>query len=173
MTPAAIVTLLVGLAVLFFGRRLFWLFIGAVGFAVGLNVGTRVFAGQPEWLIVLGALGVGIVGAWLATVVEMVAVGVGGFLGGAYVLFTLLRLFDVGQDWLLWLGALLGGVVGLVLALRSFDRSMVVLSSIIGATLLTGLTRLGPGATGALFLLLCAIGIVVQLLSGGPERRRR
>ncbi len=173
MTPTSIATLVVGLAVLFFGRRLFWLFVGAVGFAAGLSVGTAMLAGQPEWIILLGAVGVGIVGAWLATVVEMVAISVGGFLGGGYVVYSLLRLFDIGQDWLLRLAALLGGVVGLLLALRSFDGAMVILSSIIGATLLVGLTRLGPGATGALFLVLCAAGIVVQLLSGGPERRRR
>ena len=32
------VTLVVGLAVLLFGRRLFWLFVGAAGFAMGLHV---------------------------------------------------------------------------------------------------------------------------------------
>ena len=173
MTPTSIATLVVGLAVLFFGRRLFWLFVGAVGFAAGLSVGTRVLAGQPEWIILVGALGVGLVAAWLAAVLEMAAIGVGGFLAGGYLLYSLLRALDVSQDWALGLGALLGGVVGLLLALRSFDRAMVILSSITGATLLVGLTRLGRGATGALFLVLCAAGIVVQLLSGGPERRRR
>src|SRR5262245_52324544 len=75
-------TLIVGLAVLLFGRRLFWLFVGAVGFAVGLHVARAVLADRPEWVVLIAALILGLIGAMLAIVFQWLAVGLGGFAAG-------------------------------------------------------------------------------------------
>ena len=69
---------IVGLAVLLLGRRLFWLFVGAVGFAVGLHAARAVFSEGPEWLVVVGALVLGVGGAILAIAFQWLAVGLGG-----------------------------------------------------------------------------------------------
>ena len=39
--------IIAGLAVLFFGRRLFWLFVGGVGFIVGFQIASEVLQGPP------------------------------------------------------------------------------------------------------------------------------
>ena len=77
------VTLVVGLAVLLLGRRLFWLFVGAAGFAVGFTVAPAALPNSPEWLIVLAALVLGILGAVLAILLQWLAVGLGGFAPGS------------------------------------------------------------------------------------------
>ncbi len=77
------VTLLVGLAVLLLGRRLFWLFVGAAGFAVGLHVAPMVLNG-PEWLMVVAALVLGILGAVLAIFFQWLAIGLAGFAAGVH-----------------------------------------------------------------------------------------
>lgn len=41
--------LLVGVVLLLFGRRLFWLFVAACGFAVGLNLAPQLTSTQSEW----------------------------------------------------------------------------------------------------------------------------
>jgi hypothetical protein len=42
-----IVTILVGIVVLIAGRRLFWLFVGVVGFVAGLSLAFQLLADQP------------------------------------------------------------------------------------------------------------------------------
>ena len=82
------VTLIVGLAVLLLGRRLFWLFVGAAGFAVGLHVAPAVLNG-PEWLMVVVALVLGILGAVLAIFFQWLAIGLAGIVVAALALWLL------------------------------------------------------------------------------------
>ena len=69
-----IVSLLVGIAVLLLGRKLFWLFVGAVGFVIGLGLAFQLLVEQPEWLILIAALVIGLAGAVLAIFAQKVAV---------------------------------------------------------------------------------------------------
>ena len=85
--PAAtLVTLVVGVAMLFLGRKLFWLLVGVIGFLIGLMVATDLFQAQPEWIILLVALVGGVIGALLALFVQNIAVAAAGFLLGGYTL---------------------------------------------------------------------------------------
>ena len=81
--------ILAGLAVLFFGRRLFWLFVGCVGFIVGFELAGDMLQGQPEWVILVIALGVGVLGAIASIFLQRVFVVVAGFFAGGYCLSTL------------------------------------------------------------------------------------
>ena len=60
-----IISVLVGAAVLLFGRKLFWLFVAALGFAVGLEIAAYFMKEPPTWLTLAVALGCGVVGALL------------------------------------------------------------------------------------------------------------
>ena len=48
--PVPIISLLIGIALLFFGRRLFWLFVAAIGFAIGLQLAPYLMQDPPPWL---------------------------------------------------------------------------------------------------------------------------
>ena len=58
-----IISVLVGCALLFFGRRLFWLFVAALGFAIGLELAPYLSHNPPLWLSLLLSLGLGLIGA--------------------------------------------------------------------------------------------------------------
>jgi len=106
--------ILVGLALLSLGRKLFWLFVSGVGFASGALLATAVLRQQAMWVVILVALGAGLLGALLAVVIQRWAVGMASFLAGGYVAVALTRMWnlDLGvPDWLLYAG---GGVVGSV-----------------------------------------------------------
>jgi len=45
-----IILIILGTVLLALGRRLFWLFVGAVGFVAGLNLATHFFSDQPTWV---------------------------------------------------------------------------------------------------------------------------
>src|SRR5437899_13002825 len=74
--------LLVGLVLLVYGRRLYWLFVAGIGFLTGLALGPRLLVGQPEGMILLVALILALIGALLAVVAQKFVVGLIGFLAG-------------------------------------------------------------------------------------------
>src|SRR4051812_21906848 len=79
-----ILSVIVAALLLFFGQRLYWLFVGGIGFVVGMDLATRALIGQPEWVILLAAILAGIVGAVLAIFFQRVAIGIAGFFAGGY-----------------------------------------------------------------------------------------
>ena len=74
--------ILLGMVLLAFGRRLFWLFVGAVGFVAGARFADRFLPGQTEDVYVIFCLIVGAVSAVLAVTLRKIALGVAGFLAG-------------------------------------------------------------------------------------------
>jgi hypothetical protein len=155
------VTLLVGFAVLLLGRRLFWLFVGAAGFAVGLHVAPAVLADSPEWLVVAAALVLGIVGAVLAILFQWLAVGLGGFAAGAQGGLAAASALGLEGPWL-WAGVFAAGIVVAALVLWLWDPVLILLSALVGGALLTPLIPAPPGARPFVFLGLLVIGIAVQ-----------
>lgn len=162
MTATTIVTAIVGSVVLLFGRRLFWLFVAAAGFAVGLHWAAGAFPGRPEWIALLVALVAAAAGALLAVSLQLLAIAVGGFLGGVYVAQTAMRAFHEPSGIPPWVVALIAGVLGAVLLLWLWDWALVALSALTGAALLAPLPGLDAALQSLLFVVLLAVGLVVQ-----------
>jgi hypothetical protein len=152
--------LLLGAALLFFGRRLFWLFVAGVGFVVGAMLAAEWLGKEPEWLIILIALAAGVIGALVSVVLQKLVVAVAGFLAGGYVLYTLT--LGLKYESLVWIAFFLGGVLGAVLVLVLFDWALILLSALIGATVIVQHLTLDRLASAVAFLVLCVLGIVVQ-----------
>lgn len=171
------VILVVGLAVLLFGRRLFWLFVGAAGFAVGLHVAPAVLPDSPEWLVVVAALVLGIVGAVLAIVLQWLAAALGGFAVGVHGGLAAAAALGLDGPWL-WAGVFVVGIVVAALVLWLWDPVLILLSALVGAALLTPLLPVPLVARPWMFLALVVIGIAVQASvlgppEGAPPLRRR
>lgn len=169
---------LIGLSTLLLGRQLFWLFVGAVGFLLGVQLAARFAGNQPIWVLIVIALAVGALGAMFAIVFQHVAIGIAGFAAGVLILIHMLRTLDLSPGPFGWVFFLLAGVAGAVLVLALFDWALIILSSLTGATLLVQIPELARPPTLLLFLILVFIGIVVQasLLQRRrppPPRRRR
>src|SRR5204863_163981 len=77
-----IISVIVGVAILFFGRKLFWLFVAALGFAVGLEIAAYFMKEPPQWMTLVVALGCGVIGALLAILLQKIAIAIAGFIGG-------------------------------------------------------------------------------------------
>ncbi|MFL6236445.1 MAG: hypothetical protein ACJ76N_25165 [Thermoanaerobaculia bacterium] len=156
-----ILALLAGLILLVAGRRLFWLFVGLVGFITVY----RWF--EPHWLLALLA---GLLGIVLAIFLQRVAIAVAGFFAGGWFAVQLLGLHMAnprGSDLLVFVVA---GVIAAVLALRVFDLALVILSSLAGADLIVGALHPRPGVAKLLLVILAVVGIAVQM---GITARRR
>src|SRR5262245_35777477 len=122
--------ILAGGLLLVFGRKLFWFYIALLGFAAGLNVSTQLFHVQEEWLRLLIGIAFGVIGAVLAYFFQKIAIGVAGFLGGAYVATSLLAALvpesgrvGNGLEWILFF---VGGILGVIVATTLFDWALMI-----------------------------------------------
>jgi hypothetical protein len=158
----------VGLLLLGFGRRLYWLFVGATGFAIGLTAATRALNREPDLTTIVIALVVGLLGVVLAIFLQRIAVAIAGFLGGAWLAAGLWNAVAAQPAQLPWLPAIIGGVLGAAAAATLFDWALIVISSIVGAVLVAEYLRVSHGAQGALIAILAVVGVFVQ--AGGLRR---
>jgi len=156
----AIVFAGMGILLLSQGWRLFWMFVGVVGFAAGLRTAQLYFGTQPIWMFWMMGIVCGIIGAAGAVFFQRVAVAVGGFTAGSILIFHLAPLLT-GQNANLVLG-LGGGILGAVTLYLIFDWALILLSSIVGATFVLDALGWSTPYAPVLFLLLAAVGVVFQ-----------
>ncbi len=148
-----------GVVLLVLGWKLFWLFVGVVGFAAGLQAAQLVFGPQPFWVLWAAGLVCGVIGAILALFFQKLAIGIGGFVAGSTIALhlTLMMGYHPGA-----LVALIGGVVGVVALYLLFDWALIILSSVAGATfIIEALGRHAPYAP-VLSAALVAAGVIFQ-----------
>src|SRR5258708_24969261 len=149
-----LINAVLGGALLLMGRKLFWLFVGVIGFVFGAQVAPRFFHGS-ELLTIGAGLVLGLIFAGLAVFVETVAIGVAGFLGGGYILLSLASALGMDKGALIWVAFLLGGVIGVVLIVSLFDWALISISSLAGAATITQALHVGA----VFFLLFFIVGV--------------
>jgi hypothetical protein len=164
ITPTLVLTVIAGFAILLFGRQLFWLFVGVVGFLVAFQLATQYLAGQPEWVILFIAIAAGIVGALLSIFVQYGVVAVAGFFAGALLAQTLVQQATTPTpEWLGWLALIIGGLIGAILVLVVFDWALILLSSVTGASMLVQSINLPGVMEVVVFIALLIVGIAFQI----------
>lgn len=159
-----IVNVVFGLIVLTLGRKLFWLFVGLIGFTVGFHYGASVWQLQSQLLLFGIATLAGIIGAVLAVFFQKIAVGLAGFAGGGYITLNLINLMGIRLDQLEWLPYLIGGVIGMLMLFFIFDWALILISSLAGASMITEALSMNPRVEFGLFLALVVCGLVIQTL---------
>lgn len=158
----AILNILIGAALLFFGRRVFWLFVAGIGFVAGVAFADQLLQG-PEWLSMIIGLGIGFLAALLAVFVQHFAIGLAGFLAGGYLAWQLvLPLLSMEAGWIPWLTFLIGGIIGVILVGAVLDWALIVLSSLAGSALVVDVFNSPQFLSVIIFIFLAAIGISVQ-----------
>ena len=73
-SSATIVGVVIGVVILFFGRKLFWLCVAAGGFAVGMEIAPLLVNDASSLLALVIALVFGVLGALLALFIQKVAI---------------------------------------------------------------------------------------------------
>ena len=157
-----IISLLVGIALLLFGRRLFWLFVAALGFAVGLQLAPYLMQNPPLWLSLAVSLVLGLVGALLAFLLQKLAIGVAGFLVGGRIAVAVVAAFMVQHAQYYGITFVIGGILGAILLLLLFDWALIIFSSIEGARLIASSVHLPSTGLTILVVALTIFGIIVQ-----------
>lgn len=165
-----LLALLAGAALLLAGRRLFWLFVGVVGFFAGLRLSFQILgpgSHGSHWIVALVA---GLLGIVLALALQRAAVALAGFFVGAYAAALLLGI-NLSRAWAHpgahggstdLLLCVLAGVIAAVLALWVFEGALIALSSFAGAGLIVDTLHPGRSLSGMVLLVLTVVGIAIQ-----------
>jgi hypothetical protein len=161
----AIVGALIGVVILFFGRKLFWLCVAAVGFAAGVEIAPHLVHEPSPLLALTVAIVLGLIGALLALFLQKVAIAVLGFLAGGKLAGAIAAAFLVHYGQHSTIVFLVGGIVGAILLLVLFDWALIVVSSLIGAHLIQSAVVLPATGSTIVFLGLAVVGIIVQAAS--------
>jgi hypothetical protein len=155
----------IGVAVLLFGRKLFWLCVAAIGFAAGVTLAPHIVSEPTPLLQLTFAILLGFIGALLTFFVQKLAIGLAGFIAGGRFAVGLIATFVGQYGSHYWLIFIVGGLIGTVLLLMLFDWALIFVSSLIGAHLITSAISLPPTGEILLFSALVLFGVLVQAAS--------
>jgi Domain of unknown function (DUF4203) len=164
-SSVTILGVLIGIVILFFGRKLFWLCVAAVGFALGVEIAPHLVNEPSSVLALLVALALGVLGALLALFLQKIAIAVLGFLAGGKLASAIAAAFFVHYAQYSTIIFVVGGIIGAILLLAVFDWALIVVSSFIGAYLIQSAIVLPPTGSTIVFIGLAILGIVVQAAS--------
>ncbi len=153
------VALLVGAAVLFAGRRLFWLFVGLAGFLAGAEVAPALLPAQPAWVVLACALLAGVLGALVAVALQYWMVAAAAFAAGGYLALWLLAAWGIEPLFVL---VAAGAALAALFVLLAFDWGLVFVTSLVGARVVTRALALAPEIDAPATFVLAALGIAVQ-----------
>ena len=157
------INILIGLTLLFAGRRLFWLFVACVGFASGYHFVPQIGDIHSLVLVMMLSIAAGVLGAIIAIFFQKAAIVIAGFAAGGYVVLNLcnqLTALPAQADWLLYV---IGGIIGAVILFFVFDWALVFLSALTGATLIVQIVAFNPLVEIPLFLFLVIMGMTFQV----------
>lgn len=167
------INILIGLILLFAGRKLFWLFVACVGFASGYYYVQQIWSIHSAVLVLILSIAAGALGAIIAIFFQKAAIIIAGFAAGGYIVLSLYNQFAGLPAQTAWLPYIIGGIVGAVILFFVFDWALIFLSTLTGATLIMQLAALSPGVETALFIALVIVGMTFQAKTMTGERRTR
>jgi hypothetical protein len=154
---------LIGFSILILGRQLFWVTIAGLGFVLGMNYATQFFQGAPETILMI-SLAAGIVGAILGYALQRAAAGLVGFLAGWYLTSMLINTINLNIGQYSIILTILGGVLGIGLISLLFDWSLILLSTLAGAAIITQSIQFKPQIQIAIFIILFVLGFIIQVI---------
>ena len=150
-----------GVSLLMLGRKLYWLFVAAVGFVIATTLVVEVFEPESQWVGLAVAVAAGLVGGLAAIFLQRIAVAAAGFVALAYLVWEVGP--EIGLDGQFETAAMLvAGVLGAIFASVLFDWALVFLSSAVGAVILAEAFDLERQASIFVVVILTVAGISIQ-----------
>ncbi len=161
---------IIGLMILTLGRKLFWLFVGCVGFVAGLHMADQYFNSQPTWMAWGVALLFGLAGAILGVFFQTIAIGIAGFVAGTTITAYITLMIGFTASPII---NVLGGIIGTFALFVLFDWALIGLSSLVGATLVVQSLNWNSQFEMILYVGLIVIGVVFQTALWQRQSSRR
>jgi len=162
----------VAAALLMLGRRLYWLFVAGVGFAVTMRLATEHLETPEEWVPLALAVVAGLAGALFVIFLQKLAITIAGFTSAAFFAHTVAE--NIGLVGSLQnVVVLLVGVLGGIFSRTLFDWALIFLSSLTGAVFLVDAFDLEPMLALVVMMIVAIAGISIQANMLHRDRGKR
>jgi uncharacterized membrane-anchored protein YitT (DUF2179 family) len=136
-----------------------------------MRFGAEIVKGQPEAVILLIAIGTGLLAALLAVVLQRVAVALAGGLAGGMLAMQIAAMWGSTSEPARWIFFVVGAVLAAILVLAVFDWALIVLSALSGASLVSEALPIDHTAQLIVIAILFIAGVLVQARMLGGNRR--
>jgi len=154
----------IGFMMLIAGRPVYSVFVGTISFLVGTYLASQITVLPPEWNTFFVPLLFAVIGVVLTQAFKRWAAMVAGFFAGGILIINLPNAFGSGVYWSSPLLFAAAGIISVIFLFFIFDFALIVLSSLMAATLILSYMRVGNLDQGAMFLILAVFGIITQYL---------
>ena len=154
----------IGIVTLLTGRQLYWLFAGGVAFITTFFLAPQFFTLGLGSNLFIVAVGVGVLVGLLTFLVGRILVAAVVFLAGGYLLVMVPDTLGWGTGWFSWAFFIIAGAVAALLVLVWFDFSLILLSSLTGASLIVQTVRLSVFNTNVAYFGVVIFGMVTQVI---------
>ena len=154
----------IGFMMLLAGRPTYWVYVGGITFLIGSQYARQRIIFSWSWDNLLLALVFAVVGVALTFSFNRWAARIASFLAGGYLIYTMPTLFTGKADNFSPLYFALAGIAAVILVLISFNVGIVVLSALVGATMILNNIQIGMLDQRVMFGMLSIISIITQYL---------
>jgi len=155
--------LLIGLILLFGGRKLFWLFVACIGFVSGYHYVQQIWGIHSPVLLLVLSIVAGALGAIIAIFFQKAAIIVAGFAAGGNITLNFFDQFIGASAQMMWLPYIIGGIIGAIFLWFVFDPALILLSALAGAGLIVQVLLFKPWVEIILFFALIIAGMIFQV----------
>ncbi len=159
-----------GVVLILFGRKLFWFLVAVAGFYAGMALARELLHLGEDWHAILIGICCGIAGVFLVTAVQKLAIGIFGFIAGAFLVTTISVSYHIDLHWW-WI--LIGGIICAFIAGKLFQIGLIVLSSVLGAYMVTREVSGAEPFQSSLLYFLALVGLVVQFSMWKSSKDKR
>ena len=162
LTPEIMIAV-VSLALLFFGRQLFPLFVGAVGFAFAHMVSRQLLTQLDADTALIISVLLGVFGFILAIQVQKLAIAVSGFLAGGFLAYHACAIFTDPTQPMVWVIVIVAGILGTLAMALMFTTLVAAATSAVAAISLASLVPADGLWQLVIFAVLWIFGMSFQL----------
>ncbi|MBN1145809.1 MAG: hypothetical protein JXA78_01035 [Anaerolineales bacterium] len=154
-----------GFLMLLVGRPAYMTFTGGVSLIVGAYLAKNItLISSAEWNNVVLPLLFIVFGILAALVFRRWAARLAGFLAGGFVAYNLPTALGAASGWQSWIIFAIAGGICVALLMIWFDVVMILLSTLMGVTLILQRVNFGSLDNVTMFIILTLFGIIAQFL---------
>lgn len=154
----------IGFVLLFAGCHISWFFVGAAGLLLGDYIGSELLHLTQTWNLFSNDIKYGILASLIAFLHKRITTIIGGGLHCAFLVYNLPIFFGANMDWFSWLYFVIAFIIGVALIYFFDVFSIIVISSLSGAILVTQNSNLGTISPLFTLITLLFLGVATQFI---------
>lgn len=156
------VYVVLGFVLLVTGVQLPWLFVAGMGFLLGNFIGATQSIGMRGIALTLFSAGLGIVLGLLVIYIKRILYVLAGFVAGAYTIAYMPGALGWNTDWISTPVIVIAGLVAALIVFFSQSLALILVSSLVGSTLVIQYARFPNISEVFLFTIFALFGIIAQ-----------